>query len=122
MCKQRLEREWAVWIRSSPEGAEKHLAKHKKVYCAFLDLEKANDSVWREELSSMLFMYVVGGRLKRALKFLYKDSSACVKINGAYTGWFCISRGVRQGCVASPWLFRHFFWGICSATSSQLKH
>ena len=25
--------------------AEKHLAKHKKVYCVFIDLEKAYDSV-----------------------------------------------------------------------------
>ena len=85
--------------------AEKHLAKHKKVYCAFVDLEKAYDSVWREELWSTLSMYGVDRRLIRALKSLYKDSSACVRINGAYTDWFCISRGVRQGCVASPWLF-----------------
>ena len=89
--------------------AEKHLAKHKKVYCALVDLEKAYDSVWREELWLSLSMYGVDRRLIRALNSLYKDSSACVRINmgqyGAYTDWFCISRGVRQGCVASQWLF-----------------
>ncbi|GBP35813.1 hypothetical protein EVAR_27733_1 [Eumeta japonica] len=31
--------------------------------------------------------------------------SACVRINEAYTDWFDIDRGIRQGCVASPWLF-----------------
>ncbi|GBP45767.1 LINE-1 retrotransposable element ORF2 protein [Eumeta japonica] len=41
----------------------------------------------------------------QALRYLYRGSSACVRINGAYIDWFDIRRGVRQGCVASPWLF-----------------
>lgn len=43
--------------------------------------------------------------LIRTLKSLYEDSSACVRINGTCTEWFHIEKGVRQGCVASPWLF-----------------
>lgn len=43
-----------------------------------------------------------------ALKSLYENSRACVRINGAYTDWFDISRDVRQGCVASPWLYNLF--------------
>lgn len=38
----------------------------------------------------------------------FECSSACVRINGAYTDWFDINKGVRQGCVASPWLFNLF--------------
>ena len=92
--------------------AEKHLAKHKKVYCAFVDLEKACDSVWREDLRFSLSMSVwcADGRLIRAVKSLYKDSSACIRINGAYTNWFCISRDVRQGCVASPHGCSTYIW------------
>ncbi|KAI5639977.1 reverse transcriptase (RNA-dependent DNA polymerase) domain-containing protein [Phthorimaea operculella] len=41
-------------------------------------------------------------------KLYAKDSSACVRINGAYTELFNIEKGVRQGCVASPWLFNLF--------------
>ena len=88
--------------------AEKFLAKHQKVYCAFIDLEKAYDRVVRNELWSTLSTYGVSSSLIRALKSLYENSSACVRINGAYTEWFPVERGVRQGCVASPWLFNLF--------------
>jgi exonuclease III len=87
---------------------EKFLAKGQKVYCAFIDLEKAYDRVRRNELWSTLSTYGLDDALVRALKSLYGDSKACVRINGAYTDWFDISRGVRQGCVASPWLFNLF--------------
>lgn len=88
--------------------AEKYLAKGQKVYCAFVDLEKAYDRVMRSELWSVLCTYGVDSSLVQALKSLYKDSSACVRINGSYTDWFNIEKGVRQGCVASPWLFNLF--------------
>ncbi|GBP40629.1 hypothetical protein EVAR_32671_1 [Eumeta japonica] len=38
----------------------------------------------------------------RALQSLYSGSSACVRMNGAYTDWFDIRRGVGRGCIASP--------------------
>ena len=50
---------------------EKHIEKHKKIYCAFVDLEKAYDNVWREELRLTLSMYGVDGRLVRALKSFF---------------------------------------------------
>ncbi|GBP91978.1 hypothetical protein EVAR_59372_1 [Eumeta japonica] len=34
------------------------------------------------------------------LQSLYRGSNVCVKINGAYTDWFDIRRGVGQECVA----------------------
>ncbi|KAG7300726.1 hypothetical protein JYU34_015052 [Plutella xylostella] len=87
---------------------EKVLAKQQKVFCAFVDLEKAYDRVRRNDLWETLSVYGVDSHLTRALGSLYRESSACVRINGAYTDWFDIHRGVRQGCVASPWLFNLF--------------
>ncbi|GBP28598.1 hypothetical protein EVAR_85797_1 [Eumeta japonica] len=58
-----------------------------------------------------LSMHEVSSGLIQALKSLYKGSGAYVKTNKAYTDWFDISRGVRQGCVALPQLFYIFVDG-----------
>ncbi|GBP92796.1 hypothetical protein EVAR_67508_1 [Eumeta japonica] len=44
----------------------------------------------------------------KALQFLHRCSSACIRINRAYIDWSHICRGVRHLCVASPWLFDLF--------------
>ncbi|CAG4935954.1 unnamed protein product [Parnassius apollo] len=88
--------------------AEKFLAKNQKVFCAFMDLEKAYDRVDRDLLWQTLNSFGLGAGLIQALESLYRDSSACVRINGVYSDWFDIHKGVRQGCVASPWLFNLF--------------
>ncbi|GBP54494.1 Retrovirus-related Pol polyprotein from type-1 retrotransposable element R2 [Eumeta japonica] len=56
----------------------------------------------------ILSMRGVSSRLIQALQPLYRGSSACVRINGADPEWLDILRGVRQGCVTSPWLFNLF--------------
>ncbi|GBP12792.1 Retrovirus-related Pol polyprotein from type-1 retrotransposable element R2 [Eumeta japonica] len=53
-------------------------------------------------------MHDMNSGLIKALQSLYRGSSTCFRINGAYTDWFDIRRGVRQGCVASPWQFNLF--------------
>lgn len=87
---------------------EKFLSNYSKVFCAFVDFEKAYDRVVRGELWKILSEAGLDGNLVAALKSLYADSSAAVRIEGALTDWFHIDRGVRQGCVASPTLFNLF--------------
>ncbi|GBP87515.1 hypothetical protein EVAR_86552_1 [Eumeta japonica] len=50
-------------------------------------------------------MYGVSSGLIQALQYLYWGSGACVKINWTCTDWFDIRSVVRQGYVASSWLF-----------------
>ena len=83
----------------------KHLDKDKKVYCAFMDLEKAYDRVVREELWKVLSVYGLDEQLIQGVKSLYCESKACVRVGEELTDWFDISMGVRQGCVMSPSLF-----------------
>lgn len=85
--------------------SEKFLAKNQKLFCAFIDLEKAYDRVNREKLWEILEEYGVNGQLINAIASLYEGSAACVRINGDLTPWFSIIKGVKQGCVMSPWLF-----------------
>ena len=50
----------------------------------------------------------IHGRLYDSIKSVYAQSSACVRLNGAMTGWFSVSSGVKQGDVLSPTLFNMF--------------
>ena len=52
--------------------AEKTIEKASKMYAAFIDLEKAYDKVWREDLWKTLGKYGVPGRLLKAVKSLYE--------------------------------------------------
>ena len=87
---------------------EKTIEKDKKVYMAFVDLEKAYDNVSREKLWKVLDEYGVKGKLLRAIQALYKDGKARVKVGGLESELFGVHRGVRQGCTLSPWLFNVF--------------
>ncbi len=61
---------------------EKILAKGKKLYAAFTDLEKAYDRVDWLALWNVLKIYGVGGKLLSAVKISYDKASACVNISG----------------------------------------
>lgn len=60
-----------------------YLAKNQKVYCAFIDLEKAFDRVMRNEMQSALSKFRLGSQLviKCATRTLDEDSRADVRIN-----------------------------------------
>ena len=43
--------------------------------------------------------------LKEAMKSLYLRSEACKRVQGKNSDWLGVTRGVRQGCMMSHWLF-----------------
>ena len=92
--------------------AEKYLVKGRKLYAAFMDLEKAYDRVDWDALWDVLKIYGVGGQLLQGIKAFYQGANACVKIGGELSESFCIKTGVRQGCVMSPWLFNVYMDGV----------
>ena len=87
---------------------EKCLDVNKKLFVAFVDLEKAYDRVNRSKLWSVLEEYGVKGQLLASVQAMYEGSKACVRVYGKLSEWFVVSKGVRQGCVMSPWLFNIF--------------
>ena len=71
----------------------------------FVDFEKAFDSLEWDFLYRALKAFNFGPAIRKWIKILYKDIESGV-INGGYmTNYFKISRGVRQGCPLSPYLF-----------------
>ncbi len=91
---------------------EKILAKGKKLFAVFMDLEKACDRVNWLALWDVLKIYGVGGKLLSSIKSFYEEASACVKISGEISEHFEIKVGLRQGCVMSPWLFNIYIDGV----------
>lgn len=75
------------------------------VYCAFIDLEKAYDSVWREGMWKIAEHYGISEKIVELLRNWYVDVSSCVRMDGGEGEWFPVTTGLRQGCVMSPSLF-----------------
>ena len=83
----------------------KTLAKQKKVSLAFLDLQKAYDSVCRDTLWKKLSKMGFGGQFLESLKSLYKEDFVTCEANGVTSKPVFLGRGLRQGCSLSPILF-----------------
>ncbi len=63
-------------------------------------------------LWEVLKIYGMEGKLLSAIKSVYGEASACVKIRGETSEHFEIKVGLRQGCVMPPWLFNIYMDGV----------
>src|SRR6202012_1936086 len=71
---------------------------------AFIDYEKAFDSVETWSILDGLDEARVDSRYSRTIRYVYKNATSCVKLHKS-TDKFKIGRGVRQGDTISPKLF-----------------
>ena len=83
---------------------EKYLGKHKDLYFAFVDLEKAFDRVPRKVLWWALRKVGVDEWLIRTIQAMYTNAKSSVRINGQFSSWFDVQVGVHQGSVLNPLL------------------
>ncbi len=90
---------------------EEYLGKDKKLYAAFMGLQKAYDRVDRKAVWSVLKIYGVGGQLLKGIQAFYREANACVRVGGKFSESCAVEVGVRQGCVMSPWLYNIFMDG-----------
>ena len=91
---------------------EKMRQKKKRVFFAFMDLEKAYDRVDRSALWQVMSLYGIGGNVLRGIKSMYEGSVACVRVDEKVSECFSVNVGLRQGCVMSPWLFNLYMDGV----------
>ena len=80
----------------------------KPTYCAFIDIAKAYDKVWRDGLWYKLWKAGIRGKLWRILRNIYQKVESSVLLGDTRTDFFEIEVGVRQGCILSPILFTLF--------------
>ena len=72
---------------------EKYLANGKDVFRAFMDLEKAFDTIDRCGMRQMQRVYGVGGKLLKAVRSFNVDSRACVRLGNDVSEWFMVNVG-----------------------------
>ena len=79
--------------------------KGKKLFCCFIDLKRAFDTIWRDGLFHKLNMFDINGKCYKLIKNLYLNIKSCVTVNGERSMLFPCDIGVRQGENLSPLLF-----------------
>ena len=70
-----------------------------------IDFEKAFDRVEWDFIFACLKFFNFGDSFTKWIRTFYSNNSACVINNGFSSPTFKITRGVRQGCPLSPYIF-----------------
>lgn len=71
--------------------------KKKKLFCAFVDFEKAFDTVWRDALWYKLLLNHINGKMYTIILNMYTDVKSCITYNYCKSDYFNCDMGVRQG-------------------------
>jgi hypothetical protein len=71
----------------------------------FIDYSKSSDCADHGRLWNTLRRMGVPEHLIALIKRLYMNQEAAVKTEYGNTEWFEVGKGVRQGCILSPYLF-----------------
>src|SRR6184192_3638263 len=84
----------------------KRKMKRKKIYLCFIDYQKAFDRVRHDKLAEVMVKAGIPDLERRLIINLYWRQHATVRWDGEVSREVGVERGVRQGCVISPILFK----------------
>ena len=84
---------------------EESSKKKRKKNLFFIDYAKAFDCMDHNKLWEILKEMGIPDYLTCLLRDLYAGQEATVRTGHGTTDWFQIGKGVRQGCIFSPYLF-----------------
>ena len=97
---------------------EKAREFQENIYFCFIDYAKAFDCVDHNKLWKILKEMGIPDRLTCLLRNLYAGQKATVRTGHGTTDWFQIRKGVRQGCILSPCLFK--LYAACIMQNARL--
>ena len=100
---------------------EKYLAANKRLYMAFVDLEKAFDRVRRKVIWWALRKLGVDEWIVPLVQGMYSNARSCVHVGEGYGEEFEVKVGVHQGSVLSPLLFIMVL-EVCHVSSAVESH
>ena len=78
---------------------------NKPLYMAFIDYQKAFDTIWRAGLWYKLMKQGISGKFLNVIKNMYQKSKSRVFLHGEKSNSFPAETGVKQGDILSPLLF-----------------
>ena len=93
----------AIFVVRQLQG--KYLAANKRLYMAFVDLEKAFDQVPRKVIWWALRKLGVDQWIVRLVQGMYFNARSRARVGEGYSEEFEVKGGVHQGSVLSPLLF-----------------
>ena len=79
--------------------------QNQRTLLLFVDFEKALDTIEWAFVEKTFHHFGFGSSLIEWINLFYRDIQSCVINNGWSAGFFELSRGVRQGCPLSPYIF-----------------
>jgi hypothetical protein len=91
----------------------------KTVFMCFIDYSKAFDCVDHSRLWITLRIMGVPDHLTILIKSLYTKQEAAVRTEYGNTEWCEVRKGVRQGCILSPYLFNLYSESIMRRVGSE---
>ena len=80
----------------------------EKLYCVFIDYEKAFDKINRSFLWQKLLAENVSSKFVEALRSMYSVVKSCVRYSSSNSRFFTSNNGLKQGDPSSPLLFMLF--------------
>ena len=98
---------------------EKATEFQKNIYFCFIDYAKAFACVDDNKLWKILKEMGIPDHLTCLLRNLYAGQEATVRTGHGKTDWFQIGKGVRQGCLLSPFLFNLYAESIMRNTGLE---
>ena len=78
---------------------------NRDLYICFIDYSKAFDCVQHTQLWRMMTEMNFPKQEIQLIKTLYQGQQSAVRTSCGMTEWFPVKKGVRQGCILSPYLF-----------------
>jgi len=103
-------------------AVQKQFLKNRKLYVAFIDFEKAFDSISRKLLWPVLIKNGIKGKLYNCVKSMYNDVKAKIRCGAKFTDFVYCTFGVKQGDVCSPILFSLFINELALEIMNNGRH